>query len=384
MRPPIKPEKKKRPKQTIPKPVISKKKKRVPRRPDPVVDGVDKTVTSADVSDISVTRVKAELKLVGTSNLMTHRIKVGHDWGFVVKDSYVFVAAGMGGFVVIDATKPESPSLAGRLKTRKPVSSVFVLDDNAYLASETGLSIMDVSDPCAPFRAGEFSIPESEKIPRAGVFARGKGAFLLVPGVDSKSGIFVFDVRNIYNPKYYARFECRAGKHASNIFVRDRYAFTIGGGKTTDLTVTDLSGQEFYNPVATMNVLGRADSLYVTEYYAYLGYGNSLDIIDISLPHKPVLTCSSDIEGAGKICDIFVSGVYAFVAKADEKPLQILNLTDKNDPYVAASCKIDVKKKKYVSHYDWKVYVEKPYVYLMGCFKLRAQLYILKVEVDGF
>jgi hypothetical protein len=69
------------------------------------------------------------------------------------------VAAGNSGLCVVNISDPADPTLAGDYDTPGEAFGIFVLGNYAYIADYTSLQIADVSDPANPSFAGSYDTP---------------------------------------------------------------------------------------------------------------------------------------------------------------------------------------------------------------------------------
>ncbi|MDQ7030808.1 MAG: hypothetical protein Q9O62_14070 [Ardenticatenia bacterium] len=103
-------------------------------------------------------------------------------WDVAVDGSYLFLAAGVDGLLVVDAARPDALSLVAAFpgdedEEMEPAISVAVADGRAYVGTDgSGLWTVDVSTPDAPRLAGRFG--EEEELAVLGLLA--DGPFLYV------------------------------------------------------------------------------------------------------------------------------------------------------------------------------------------------------------
>jgi peroxiredoxin len=81
-------------------------------------------------------------------------------WGVAARGNHVFIADGLGGFAIVDATDPAAPVEVGRVQTGGQARGVVVDGDFAYVAAgSAGVAIVNISDPAAPAIAGRIDMP---------------------------------------------------------------------------------------------------------------------------------------------------------------------------------------------------------------------------------
>lgn len=81
-------------------------------------------------------------------------------WGISARGNTVYVADGVGGLVVVDATDPAKPRIAGRVETGGQARGVVVNGDLAYVAAgSAGLVVVNVSNSSRPRIVGRAEMP---------------------------------------------------------------------------------------------------------------------------------------------------------------------------------------------------------------------------------
>lgn len=129
---------------------------------------------------------------------------------------------------------------------------------------------------------------------------------------------------------------------ASDIFVDDNYVYTADG--KGGLQIIDISSIENLQIVGSCGTEDRAVSVYMEDNSVYLAdRDGGLKIIDVSKKEAPEITGTYSAPGL-RINDVSVSNNHAFTVyrKYDndsnpiESGIQIINVTDKENPYLAA------------------------------------------------
>ena len=81
-------------------------------------------------------------------------------WGVRAVGNRVFVADGVGGLAIVDASDPARPEILGRVATGGQARGVAVDGNTAYVAAgSAGLVVVDVSDPARPSVIGSTEVP---------------------------------------------------------------------------------------------------------------------------------------------------------------------------------------------------------------------------------
>ena len=83
----------------------------------------------------------------------------GFGRGVVVRDSLAFLAASKNGVEIIDVATPSDPVLRGAWDEAEYVNNVNATGPHAFLATEGGLAVLEVSHPEAPACLARTSSP---------------------------------------------------------------------------------------------------------------------------------------------------------------------------------------------------------------------------------
>jgi hypothetical protein len=131
-------------------------------------------------------------------------------WGVAVSGTTVYVAdAAAAELVVIDASNPDAPRVAGRVATGGAPTSVEVDGATAFVAaSKAGLVVVDVANPAAPSVIGRGETPG-----RALQVALGGGRAYLADWNDAR----VFDVSDPTAPRAVASQRLETGDVFSRV-----------------------------------------------------------------------------------------------------------------------------------------------------------------------
>jgi hypothetical protein len=230
----------------------------------------------------------------------------------VVSGNYAYVAAGVGGLIVIDISNPSNPVRVGGLDTLGGAVDVAVAGNYAYVADGgAGLQVIDISNPANPVLVGGIVTPgDAFDVAVAGNYAYVAGG---------GAGLQVIDVSNPANPVW-------AGTnlgYASDVAVAGNYAYVAGGG--AGLQVIDVSNPA--NPVwvGGIDTPGYASDVAVAGINAYVAGGEwfslpifgswwvgGLQVINVSNPANPVE--AGAFATVWRPSDVAVVGNHAFVA----------------------------------------------------------------------
>ncbi len=245
-----------------------------------------------------------------------------------ISGSYAFATTSKG-FSVFDVSDSANPTQVNTLRQAwGKVVDLVLRDKYAYVGSGF-LSVFDISNPEAPFLAGEF-------------FVGGKPQNMAVAGnfayvLDFESGLHVIDITDPSQPSeigHSAPIESARG-----LAVHANYAF-VGGRETRAgrgygfLKVFDLTNPTSPREVGSLEDLGigvvdvvvSGDKALVSVKVD--GYDYDFWVLDVSDPSAPVSLGS--FEGTQIIWDMVVSGACAFMINFEAEGFMVL---DVSNPY---------------------------------------------------
>jgi len=229
-----------------------------------------------------------------------------------------------------------APSMVGSLDIPW-ASGVYVSGSYAYVAA-IGIEKVDISNPANPIivnSTGETAFTIND-IHMAGTYA--------YVAADT-SGLLIMDISDFGNLTLVGSVE--TPHRARSVSVSDHYAYIATWGDT-DLAIVDISNPQ--NPALEISQAFPeptwADGVCVSDHRAYIAGGIAgLHVLDISNPLLPIYTGSVINKGTPdpdpytydtlSANGAFVSGAYAFVA--DSSGLQIIDITDLQNPILAGS-----------------------------------------------
>ena len=158
-----------------------------------------------------------------------------------VAGNYAYVADYLEGFKTIDVSSPSNPFVAAKLTSGLSACfGVAVSGDYAYVADDTGLKVVNISDPKSP------SLVSVDPYSGAlyGVEVNGNYLYAVgnAEGPRNNPGVFIFDISDPRKPFLVGRWDAGA-VFTRDIAISSRYAFVAdgtGGLKALNL----LAGQE--------------------------------------------------------------------------------------------------------------------------------------------
>lgn len=249
----------------------------------------------------------------------------------VVAGGYAYVADYTEGMQIFDLFSLNIPVWVGGVDTPGYAFGIAVQGDYVYLADcdhpyeDSGLVVIDVSDPAAPVIMGTADIPGGRAL---NVVVRESLAYV----ASDNAGLNIIDVSDPENPVIIGNVDTKSW--AEGVDVEGDYAYVIdtaAGEKPRGLYVIDVSDPE--NPVISGTVgIDGADVEVVGDIAYVSGDWLGLLFVDVSDPAAPVVASYLDTPGYAR--DVFIDADHAYVAD-HHGGLQIALLSP--DSFIAAS-----------------------------------------------
>ncbi len=219
-----------------------------------------------------------------------------------VSGAYAYIANRETGLLVIDISNPQSPRLVGSIDTPGSAYAVAVSGTYVYIADlDHGLQIVDVHDPTNPVLAGNADTPGSA----VGVAVAGTFAYV----ADGGAGLQVIDVANPATPQLLGGAD--TPDFAQDLAVAGNHVYVADG--SSGLQVVDVSVPGDPQVVGSLNTPGSGYGVALTGSYALLADGpGGLQVIDVAIPASPRLVTSMSPVRSGP-SKVAVSGQHAYV-----------------------------------------------------------------------
>ena len=265
--------------------------------------------------------------------------------GIAVAEQYVYLACDSDGLQVVDITEPTHPVHIGGCPVVARAENVRVSGQYAYVA-DRALTIVDISDPAAPFVAGSLTGY------RGGMVQGLDLAGLHVILADMWFGTDVIDVSTPAAPARRGHYD-EVG-HVQYLAVADRVAYLTGYGKTQVIDVRDPR-----NParLATMpheaggELAAAGHFLYVPGEYYWQDPSDVL-IFDVEDPAQPVEV--GRFPTYGYPYHLAVDGVLVYIPDASAA-LKIGNVADPSAPFIVGA--VDTPRPLTVAYDSGYVYL---------------------------
>ncbi|MBI5805747.1 hypothetical protein HZA73_06835 [candidate division TA06 bacterium] len=313
-----------------------------------------RTPTAVTVVETQVINVKSQMPSLSSIN----------------SGSYAFIAFHTNvydeGILVVDISKPESSTVVNTLQggypryveysgktlcdnnhfldIRDPVHPVisstidtlniwsFALKGNkAYCGclhpnNNDSFVIYDFSDPAKPQKLGQCKLPNWPM----DIAVKGRYAYV----ADHWAGLRVIDVGDPSNPREVANL-LNLEAVAENIVINNYYAYLCQQGQVSIIDI--------FNPLVPVRVStynGECYKTCVNDNYLYIanGYGG-ITIVDVHDPFHPKFV--SRLGLPGRTLGVAASGNYAFAVGDNGCGLRVVNVGDKQHPFLAVSLVAD-------------------------------------------
>ena len=262
--------------------------------------------------------------------------------------------------------------------------SIFVKGDYAYIASSSSnaLEIVNISDSSSPTHEGKIysgrlsgKDSESNEYTTAGTDTNGaaldnpysvfvQGNYAYIASYNSNA-LEIVNISDPENPTHAGKIINEAGGAAlhnpQSVFVQGNYAYvtSAGSGALEILNISDPenlthegkiyngrasgkdnNGNEYTTAGTDTNgaALDNPTSVFVQGNYAYIASYNSntLEIVNISDPENPTHAGKIINEAGGAALhnpqSVFVQGNYAYIASAGSNTLEIVNISNPASP----------------------------------------------------
>jgi hypothetical protein len=248
------------------------------------------------------------------------------------------------GLKIIDISDPYSPEISGEVSIGAYCGKFDISGSYAYVTEGRIISIwpeiktlgyfniVDISDPENPFVVNSIQILEEPYHYVRDISVNGSNAYI----VTNDQGMKVFDISNPQNPTLLTSFSLDSS-WASSINISGNYAYV--GTADDGLKVIDISNPESPSMVKTVDNYGLGSSEIVGN-YLYAANGN-LAIFDISDPRNPLPIGSVSTPKIAS--DVAVIGPYAFVADGSDSggSTLMIDIRDLNNPITLCSIHSD-------------------------------------------
>lgn len=245
--------------------------------------------------------------------------------GVSMAGNMAFVADSNGGLQIIDVNNTASPQIISSEETLLKARNIDIENDIAYIAAGL-LYLIDISDPFNPEILNYFYMPSYDLALDVDV-VEGK-AFV----ASHESGLEVLDVSNPYNPLFLGAVD--TPDDAFGVNISGDIAFVADG--VSGLQVINVSDPSTPAIVGAINTPGSFTSdIIVANDIAYLAdFDGGLQVADVSDPSQPKMIGAVDTPGIAH--SVTLMDNKAFVADG-EKGMQVIDVSDPHHPFILHS-----------------------------------------------
>jgi hypothetical protein len=319
----------------------------------PSVEFVDGQYAYLANFDPNLPDIKSSLMIIDVSSSTNPIIKsnfvdiadMSHITDLAVRNNLVYATAhSSDSFVVINVASSTNPVLVGKIISVPYLHGAdsLSLDDNyAFVAAEhtDTLSVIDFSSSTHPFIAATLSDNNSMS-GTFGVYFSNNYLYLNY----SPDSFDVINVNDPLNPSISGRFDS-----ASQPKIINPYALAVNGSyaylpTASAFNIVDISQPEDPRIISATTTLFSSDTFFPSivsdGHFAYVAdyFGNSIDIIDVSNPAKPVLESQlNDNVNLSDVYSLSLSGRYLYAVSDNYLGLVVIDVSDPKHPYIAGN-----------------------------------------------
>lgn len=201
---------------------------------------------------------------------------------------------------------------------------VVVNGDYAYVANNSGVSVIDISNPGKLQKITSLTTDEAA----FGIYISEN---ILFVGADGNKNLFAFDINMVENPVLKSSLTLQGPVNGISLNNSVLYVSTLNGF----FSVIDVSDIVSMKIISTLDCKGQGNDL--TFFQDYIYYANSnkgLQIIDVKEPENPeIVRTVNNTSGAW---DIAIHDNYLFLSK-HKYGFNILSLENPSSPEIIAS-----------------------------------------------
>ena len=228
-----------------------------------------------------------------------------------VSGNYAYVGYNTG-MAILDISNPAAPALVGTYTTTAAVKGIYVSGTTAYLATAMATSqlvLVDVSAPSAPTAISSLAVGDTAA---ANALTVNGNYVYIVKNRAASTANGEFNIINISTPSApVLTGKLRINANMTGLALDGNYAYVSTAKKNGQLTVVKITNPARPTSAATVNLGATADSIALAGSSVYVGTatnstGGEFRIYDISSPTAPSLVGS--YETATTVYGIGVSG----------------------------------------------------------------------------
>ena len=246
---------------------------------------------------------------------------------FGVEDGRIF--AGQDGITNVTVTNGEftdnvqvtvatfAPTPLSYIDLKQQANNVALQGDYAYVATDTGLVIVDTSDPSTPFIAGSAAIGKALDVKVDGVYVY----------LATATGLAVVSVNDVAEPEYLATYTDLGA--INDIALENGRAYLAT--ETNGFAVLNLQNPTAPALVGSVILGSVINAVAVEGELAVVVSGDVLIALGVTVPSSPVELGRANVPGAKQVA---IKGKHAFVAAGSATYYPSVDFTDPINPVV--------------------------------------------------
>jgi hypothetical protein len=241
-------------------------------------------------------------------------------YNVVISGHYAYVAGVETGLHVVDISDPANLVLAGNYDTPGGAWRLAISGDYAYVADwDSGLVVVDISDPSNPAYAGSYP-PETQTL---GVAVSGDYGYV----TDAFMGLQVIDISDPTSPLFAGSYDTPG--NAEGVTVSGDHVYVAD--RASGLQVIDISDPTNPSLAGSCDTPGMARCVVTSGDFAYVAdYDSGLVVIDISDPTSPSIAGRYDTPD--RAYTVALSGDRAYVGD-DASGFHVIDISDPTSPF---------------------------------------------------
>ena len=227
---------------------------------------------------------------------------------------------------VIDVSDPDNPFVAASYGGS---GELFVDGDRLFEVNSNSIKIQDIQDPLNFVLEGSIDV---EAYYSRGIQVSGNFSYIVDMGDWFNSGLNIVDISDPYNPFPRGNYSIGYPSFCTILAVKNDYAY-IPDMMNELIVIVDISDPDL--PVYAGEYAAAAEDLFAGEPYTYLAVNNTLQITDLQLPSNPVLISYITL-GTEDGSKIFVDNGYAFIGDSGGE-VWIVDVSESLNPQIVTS-----------------------------------------------
>ena len=252
----------------------------------------------------------------GTLSWVSYSKEAGVGYGVCVDKDYAYVTNN-DGVVVFDVHQPKHPRKVGTISTGQTFG-ICIENDLAYILGGRGLVIADVRDPANPKKLQEYVIEEYKQ--RLQV----EGSYVYIA---TDAGLTILDVSD--SRKISLAAQC-GDSRVRSVDVCDGIAYLAEPDHGVE--VIDVTNPASPQKITTVAGTEGACDVHIHNEYLYVArHVAGIAILNISDKKSPKLIGSFSYDDGGEAKGVWGDGKYVFIAGNRIKMLDVSDLTSPNE-----------------------------------------------------